>query len=421
MNIFSKKISSDLFFLLIYVAALVIKPQARFEFLGRIHYEQIIILLLFFSILMKNKLRLRNTHFIYLVLIWYFWMLFCHFLSPYSGVTSASHWFSEYWKLIIFFFMVTFVVTSLKDLKYFFLGITIISFCYQFYTWFDFLKGGSFVYQQGIRRIVGIWTGGIGSANAFGFLALLSIPFGLFCYRITSDKNKYFYLFFILLCMFSIIFSGTRGALLGVLFLLLINIKSTKLLVYYGLVTLILGAIAFYILPDDLKYRYFKSKSSNFQIEEKNIKGGDNSAHGRIEGLIDGWHLVLNRPIFGYGPGTSSIARWEVNPELYSNLITIQLHNLYGQILSETGFIGALIFSILIIKCFFDFKRLKKTSHLIFFCNTLRNYIWILLFYGMVGHTLYKYYWLLFFGCHVCLMEIYSRNINDGLPEGVSD
>jgi putative inorganic carbon (hco3(-)) transporter len=76
----------------------------------------------------------------------------------------------------------------------------------------------------------------------------------------------------------------------------------------------------------DMKDRYI----SLVNVETRH--GG--TATGRIEGVKNEFRVGLNRPIFGHGLGTSKEA-------LFNTIGRNQIaHNLYTEVLIETGFIG---------------------------------------------------------------------------------
>ena len=168
-------------------------------------------------------------------------------------------------------------------------------------------------------------------------------------------------------------------------------------------------------MPEGIKHRYFDliifKNTEDVQTIEDEI--ARNSALGRLEGLQDGWELGLKRPILGYGPGTSAIARKEVQP----NSREMELHNLYGQIFSETGFIGAFLFLLIMLTYFFQLHNLRYMKE--FNSNSielldnykvaLRNGLLILLFYGFSSHTLYRYQWFILFACHGAFIDIVTH------------
>lgn len=409
--------------IVVYLWIFVAEPQRRFEFLDAIHFERLIMAFGWAALFLTGRLRTRFSGITALVIVFYAWMLLSYVLSPYQNYMHTDIWLSNYWKLIVFYFLVLFAINDLKDLTRIFKGFVIVLFVYQLHSWFDFANGGSYVYQQGVKRIVGVWSGGIGAANAFGMIALFSLPFALFWFNSARKTvEKAFLLFYFLLTTATIIFSGTRAALVGLVFMLVMTLggrlKNRKIV--FLLAVMIVAVVS--AIPEELKHRYFDL--TLFKDETEVTSRVDEiaiaSAEGRKEGLIDGLNLGLKRPVFGYGPGASSIARLEVRPMptgTEQGREHLQLHNLYGQIVSETGFGGALIFLSTLAVYFYQLRRLKHTAAVdkeekaVFenFRYTFYLGMLVWLFYGFFSHTLYRYPWFLLFGCQGALIDIASR------------
>lgn len=419
-----------IYFIILYFWILVATPHRRFPFLGDIHFERIVMLLSWAVLIFSNKIKIRFTRITLLILLFYFWMLISYTFSPYQSFKISQLWFESYWKLIIFYFLILFSINGIKDLFFIFAGFVVVLFLYQTHSWYDFLHGGSYVWQQGIKRMSGVWGGSeLGSANQFGMIALFSIPITFFWFNATKKRViKIFLSFSFFMSFSSIIYSGTRAAMISLFFFILLIVfnkknRNFKVFTLFSFIILII----ILILPEGLKHRYFGlTYDKETQIEIASDKIAIDSALGRLEGLQDGWKLVLKRPVFGYGPGTSAIARNEVN-EAIANIrgraddVALELHNLYGQVLSETGFIGTFFF-LLIISIYlyqlYSIKHIKKIDleNLKVINNyklLLQSYILLMLFYGFFSHTLYRYYWLLLFACHGAFIDIVTHNYKD--------
>jgi O-antigen ligase len=91
-------------------------------------------------------------------------------------------------------------------------------------------------------------------------------------------------------------------------------------------------------MPADLQERF------NTIFDDSINPVATRSAEGRIEGFRRGLKLFELSPIWGVGAGCSALAVDQLlhleNPG--------QLHNLYGQLLSELGVLGAVSFLLLL-------------------------------------------------------------------------
>jgi O-antigen ligase len=292
--------------------------------------------------------------------------------------------------------MGVFAIRDLRDLYCAIIGIAIISATYQAYSWLDFLRGGSYVYQQGVRRIVGVWSGGgLGAPNGFAFNSLYTAPFLVF--TASQTRHRCFAVLFALsLTAASIGFSGTRGAtLVGMLAVCLFLVQRKEMRKWIlGLVPLF--ALGFVALPADMRERMVTM--FDFLDEEVELTEiEDVSAMGRIDGFIDGWRLFLQRPLLGWGPGQSATARAHVNS---GRVVGLQLHSMFGQAPAETGLLGTVLFTIAICHCLSKLRfigRYSDWSAIRAMATTLIYTFMCLLLYGFVSHTLFRFSWLMLF------------------------
>lgn len=418
----TQPVSVSTWLILIYVWLLTTTPQVRFGIIADTHFERILVVLIVLSLLTGQRI-VRSLNFATVLLICFFlWGLVGYLQSPYKDAVTAVWWIENYWKLMLFYFFVVLGIRSIRDLEVFAIGVAVISFGYQLLSWRDFLAGGSYVYQQGGKRMIGVWSGGgIGAANAYGLLALYSLPFAQ--YWLMSARRhdvKWLALGFIATCFASVIFSGSRAAMVcAVLFVLIAygrRLLNVKLLVALA----VGGAVALSVMPDHLRHRYFDLIFVN--QDEVSREGADRvaqeSAQSRKQGLLDGFSLAQRRPVFGYGPGASALARAEVDD---TNIAVagddpdaLQLHNLYGQVMAETGFVGAIIYAALIASTLIQLRKARRarltspesTKIVNGVAGMVSTTIVLLLIYGLTAHSLYRFYWLVLFAMHVVLMDL---------------
>lgn len=401
---------------------ITVSPQNRFPILGTIHLERIIILLSWLVLIFSNKIELRVSRITFLMLMLYLTMLISYSLSPYNNFFHAEHWLANYWKFIVLYFLILFSINDIKDIFYLFAGVVLILFLYQTHSWYDFLHGGAYVWQAEIKRMVGVWSTGVGAANYYGMITMLSLPFALFWFQVTERTSlKLFLIFYLIMSFSSIIYSGTRGAMLGFLFFLLLNIRTIKHFKVLTNLFVVLAAVSFMALPHYLKDRYLglTPLMSNQQREMADFRHEQHrkSAEARWAGLTDGFKLAKLKPIFGHGPGSSALARKIVNEELrYYSEYDYAMHNLYGQLLAETGFLGTILFACIIITYFWKLREIRtiigKCRNLRNYASALQNAMLLMLFYGIASHTLFRYHWFLLFACQVAFIDIVSRTLS---------
>jgi len=403
--------------ILFYLALLVIQPQNRFPYLGEIQFEKIVVGAIVATLIFGKGIALKAGRMTFLVLAFYAILLVSYLVSPYNQFQLSQEWLGNYWKYILLYFLIILSTKELRSLRLLFIGFAGIIAFYQAYSWWDFLHGGSYVWQQGIRRMVGMWTEGIGAANYFGMLTVYSLPFLLFWYQASEEKvTKAFVLGCFFMTTMSVVYSGTRGALLTFLFFVAFNLIRMKkyLAICVSLAVLFLSV---QILPSYLVQRYstvipslaIENRESDSTVDE--MQRG--SALSRLNGITDALSLVAIRPLIGHGPNSSPLARMQVNEMFADSEEVFQMHSLYGQVLAESGILGTAIFFLIVLTCLAGLGRVPRRSSddrcVALYQEALVNFLLILLCYGFASHTLYRYYWPLAWGLCAAFLHIMKQ------------
>jgi O-antigen ligase len=204
---------------------------------------------------------------------------------------------------------------------------------------------------------------------------------------------------FTVVACFCILRTGSRAGLVGLLafggmVLWLAFTRKGPLIVVGGVAAVLAFALLSVALPEELQNRYLTLVDSS-----KGPQNAQSSAEGRLEGFQHGIRVWQQSPLLGHGPGTFALATGREGGA----------HNVYGQVLSELGLLGALAF-LGLIACFtlnwLEARRLYR-EHLgmgpgpdgyptdlpyhvtrAVFLNLL-----LLLLMGWAGHNLYRYNW----------------------------
>lgn len=397
--------------ILVYFGWLVMTPYTRFPILTDIRFERILMalgwLMVMFSGRMSAPNRICGT---YLLLIC--WMYLSLLFSPYPDLNSVEEWLDSYWKLAVLFFLIFCAIQGFEELTRFLLGAALVLFAYEGYSLLNFAMGGSYVWQQGVRRAVGVWSrGGLGAPNFFGVIGVFLIPFAIYFAQASRSRwRRQGAVAMLLVAFLAIVLSGTRAALLTGLVMVLVfyrkSLRRFKMIIIWG--GLLMFGLSF--LSGDMRERYI----SIIPGFDSNVSGvASRSAQSRIAGLQDGWRLFLKRPIVGFGPESSGYARLEVSSFTDEPL---QLHSLYGQVLGELGVVGALIFFLLLRQGFqvTDPERRippgidpPETYRLV--QTLLRQLLFVSAFYGLFSHNLYAYYWVMNFSLIAVFLRLDGR------------
>ncbi|HEY1190129.1 MAG TPA: hypothetical protein VGE74_20960, partial [Gemmata sp.] len=140
------------------------------------------------------------------------------------------------------------------------------------------------------------------------------------------------------------------------------------------------------------------------------------SGEGRYQGLVMGFQQWANNPLTGIGPGA-----WRP-----ANNTKIESHNLFGQLLGETGTLGGAAF-VMLIACFWInlrmIRRVRRAvpewqNDLVFTLpSAIGVAVFLLLFMGNFGHNLFRFTWLWYGGFLIIARHCVSRRLAVWEPE----
>lgn len=269
------------------------------------------------------------------------------------------------------------------------------------------LTGGMMWENQGIQRLHGSIPM-YGHPNSFSGFAVCLLPF-IYCFYPIMGKYLKFVLIFLLICACVIIlFTGSRtGYVATSIFALYVLIKSfKKSAVKFFLLSLPVIILAVSFMPDEYKERF----ESIFTQQEKEGK----SADARKQILIDAVDVFLEHPM---GVGIAAFPK--VRYEMFGR--TQDTHNLYMEVLTNTGFIGLgifLFFVFSLIKCnkriisLLNDNSRYEARFLIALSSAIIGYIYARLFLGLFGMDMYEIYW--WFALGLTLANFYiAQQIKD--------
>ncbi len=306
----------------------------------------------------------------------------------------------EFFKLMVFFFILVLTLRDEKDLKFFILAYLGIMGLYVGKSAWEFFVHDRHVFRMGIRRMIGVDTT-YGDPNAFAASIAYSLPFLWAMLRLYWRQNPWIRAFLLgygVLAAVAVVYTGSRsGMVICLLFLVLAWWDSAKR--FAGLIVLA-GALVlgWHYTPEDLRYRFL---STFYKGVAPAAAAADTSAEGRLDGLTQGIRVFLENPLLGVGPGNFPHT-WER---------AMSAHNLYGQLLGELGAVGFVAFSLLVWTIYRTHRRNRlhidalqaggggarddpglRLMRLLSVASV--QTLVLLLFNGNFGHNLYRYNWL---------------------------
>lgn len=200
-----------------------------------------------------------------------------------------------------------------------------------------------------------------------------------------SKKNKFIMMCLVSLLTVSMVFTYSRGGILGFFgglisfwFLCFVNKSMKKHLIKFEKILLCISIIFLIaILIDSV---FFVRLKNAFNVE-------DNPIRERLYLWLTASHIFMDAPIFGVGPDAFQLIYKEKYflPFKTSVGVVTQTDNFYLEMFTNLGIIGGFIFILLVIKIFrINIYKLKLFDYLIEKRNELKNFKCIFLQAGVL-------------------------------------
>lgn len=394
--------------LLIYSIFLLIRPQEFLSILSNlpVPLEKVSAILLLITLFVKLKIEKQLKFSFTTVDKSLLSFLFVTFLSMIFSIWISKAWETWYrfFTVIIVYFMIIYSIETKKQLEYF---IIFIIFTSVFHAGTSILNyyNGVYEYRMGIKRAIGMDQS---YSNPNSLAATLSYTLPFLYYTFNTYKNPFYKIItvtFSVLLLWCIILTGSRTGMAGVIFISIILMWHSKNKIINFSILMLLGLMLWVIMPSQYQQRFLSTTDISSDT------GAAESAHGRIDGLVNGFLLMIDRPLLGFGIGCFGTA----NGMLYGRS-WYQAHSLPGQIMGELGLIGVIAFILWIYYLFKNLKFLKvykfknNNFNVKFLLISLKIQLMSLLFFGLGGHNLYRYNWLIISAIIVVLLNLYKKD-----------
>lgn len=215
------------------------------------------------------------------------------------------------------------------------------------------LKGGVFtIVTAGAFHVWGPTESFIADNNALGLALVMVLP--LMWYLHTQAGNKLFRnasLILMILTAFAILGTQSRGGFLALMAMTGFLVVKSKAKFKAAAVVVILAPLLYVFMPQSWHDRMDSIK--NYHQDE--------SAMMRINAWEFSINLANDNPIFGGGYSTFSeelFAKYSTRPEVQST----GPHSIYFESLGEHGWVGLIIFSMLLIVLYRTMGHIMKTA-----------------------------------------------------------
>ncbi len=362
-----------IFFLLLIVTPLSIEFYTESGFSTTLPTEPLMILLMFtfiFYMLMKKETVTHTflMHPITLILIiHYIWILVTTIFSE-DIVISLKWLLAKTWYLITFYFLASVIIKNTNDFKKAFWCLFVPTLGVVVYTLLNHMHY-QFRFSEVNKTMVPFFRNHV---NYAVYLALM-LPF---IFIATQWYGKYSWQRMLLnlskvIFLFGIYFSYTRSAWLSVTVALMAWILIQNRRLIYGVVTGMVGVIVFtiYMLHDNTYLDYapeytktiYHGEFSEHMAATATLE--DVSSAERIYRWVAAIHMIEDKPVMGFGPGQfyENYKEYTVNKfvtYISRNTEKSTVHNYYLQVTVEQGFIGIIIWFVMIIAVLLYGQRL---------------------------------------------------------------
>ncbi len=223
----------------------------------------------------------------------------------------------------------------------------------------------------------GITNGLMANRTLFASAQALLLPFIFYALKTSNRIWRSLYIVSLFFIFYSLLLSQTRSAWLAVTIFIVItfflialvmrkNIK--QIILYYGIGIVCIVAITFIVFQLDKnnigKQIEQKLASSNFDyLNDSNVLYSSGAVRVGIWEKTN--QLIKDYPISGVGLGNWKIKVRDYGSNgttwLYGKTVPDRVHNVYLQIIAETGIVGAILyFSIWMFICYCAFSLLLK-------------------------------------------------------------
>jgi O-antigen ligase len=389
-----------------YMYLFIHRPFEIWPWLGDLRVERVYMLvtLTFWAVAAPKRLLPNVQHFAYALFA--FAVVACWMLSPW--MERSQPMIEDWFKILVFYGLLVTTVSDEKALKTVAVAFLAIMGLYLTHSFREYLAGRH-VYRMGIARLIGV-DESLGDPNSFGASIVYALPFVAAFWRaeVGGRKGKFLLAGYVGLSVLCVLLTGSRSSLLGLglwVGLLLVTGKRKKQAVLGALALAALAPVGFLMLPPELQTRF--ETIVNPDAGPANAK---ESGEGRVQGFYTGLDLWAANPLTGVGPGA-----WRP-----ATRTKIESHNLYGQLLGETGSLGAAGFLAILAGFWVNWRRVRQIrrdfpaweNDLVFqLAGAIGTAVLLLLFMGNFGHNLFRFSWLWYGGFLVIARYCVERRL----------
>jgi hypothetical protein len=364
------------------------RPFEIWPVLATIQIERIYVIVAIIATLFASQGMVRSS-LTRALLIFAGAVLLCWMASPWRDTVVAGTLVSNWFKVLVFYFLVILNVRTERDLQWLVLGFVGVISLFMLHSIWEFHHGRRTV-RMGIARMNGINVY-FGHPNTFGTTLVCALPFYGLIHQLASSRwMRFGAVAGILGVLYCIVSTGSRSCMVGVVAAAALVAMRTRQRGKLILATVVLIPIIWSVIPSDKQTRFLTVFSDSYYDEQS--RSAQVSAETRTEGFYEGWQLFHKYPLTGSGPGAWIPATgW-----------SIESHNLYGQLPGEMGLVGLGAFGLLLGAYWRNLRSMRQlvdathpsSEFLHRLTLAIGDATLLLLLLGMAGHNLFRFNWV---------------------------
>lgn len=394
---------------LFYMATVVIRPwEVLIPELGQLRFERVFGVAMVGLVALAYKWEIRGGMTAIGILFFVAMMFLTSMFAVWPELCDRD--LTALVSTLISFFVIVFIVRSTYLLYFMLFAYIGIVFVYMTKAEYEYFVNGAAQYAMGVRRLGGIEQT-YGHPNAVGGSVVCSLPIAYFLYTIRHDFcstwpklfRRLFPMFlwtYAAVAVSTALLTRSRTAAICMAAMVLLTAFSGKSGVLpkvrrLAIVGLVL-VVGFFFLPSDMQGRIQTVWDSSV---EKNgaHQGATESKEGRLVGFLQGMKMFKRYPLTGVG--LSNFKEYRVAK---GDGTFLDAHNLAGEVLSETGLLGASSFVFLLGVMLLNItkarKLAKRSSHpdaagIQMLSVSCLHVLMMLLLQGVTSHNLHRYNW----------------------------
>jgi O-antigen ligase len=398
--------SIPLWFVIFYVLLFIIRPWEKLiPELAPLHFERWFAITMILTVIISGRMRLRFDFQSVSVLLFALAMG----LSGLTADIPVRTWFVpyEYLTLVVIYFILASAIHTSYELLFVIASYVAIMTLYLAKSQWEFFVYGAGRYEMGVLRLQGLDLT-FGNDNALSASVNYSLPFLFVLFLIRKDftaswpwmwRNLFLpsLVFYTVLAVTSVFLTNSRTGAVGLMLCTVLLATRGKNLggkVLAAIAAGVLGVIVIAVLPTEIQGRI-----RTLWDPDSGPENARASAEGRWIGFQAGIKMFEDHPVTGVG--VDNFRPYRVS---YVDGVDFAAHNLIGELLGETGLLGGVAFSLLVIATLINSNkalRLAKHEHgqtvpwmMSEVALSCRAVVLLLFFHGLSGHNLERFNWL---------------------------